>query len=116
MRLREIRRRSEAGQVTVLIVGFALVLLLAVVVVVDASAAYLQRQGLANLADGAALAGADAGAQGDEVYTTGLEGERAQVVAAAARRGVARYLATNNARGEFPGLVAAVTVADDRVV
>ena len=54
------RRRDEAGQTTIMIVGFAVVLMMTIVVVVDASAAYLQRQGLDNVADGAALAGADA--------------------------------------------------------
>ena len=48
------RGRDEQGQVTLLIIGFASILLMAIVVVVDASAAYLQRQGLDNLADGAA--------------------------------------------------------------
>ncbi|HEY9563226.1 MAG TPA: pilus assembly protein TadG-related protein, partial [Nocardioides sp.] len=47
-------RGQEAGQVTVLIVGFALILLMAVGVVVDTSAAYLNRQSLDTLADGAA--------------------------------------------------------------
>ena len=47
--------RDEQGQVTLLIIGFAGMLLMAIVVVIDASAAYLRRQGLDNLADGAAL-------------------------------------------------------------
>ena len=56
---------DEQGQVTLLIIGFAGILLMAIVVVIDASAAYLQRQGLDNLADGAALYGADLGSAGD---------------------------------------------------
>ena len=64
--------RSESGQATILIVGLATVLAMGVAVVTDASAAYLQRQGLDNLADGAALAGADLGAAGDDVYTGGI--------------------------------------------
>ena len=71
--------RSESGQAAVLLVGFFAVALLLVAVVVDASAAYLRRQGLDNIADGAALAGAD-GVQGREVYEGGL-GERARFVA-----------------------------------
>ena len=58
------RCRDEEGQVTLLIIGFASILLMAIVVVIDASAAYLQRQGLDNLADGAALYGADLGSAG----------------------------------------------------
>jgi hypothetical protein len=67
-------RRDEQGQVTLLIIGFASILLMAIVVVIDASAAYLQRQGLDNLADGAALYGADLGSAG--IYEQGLDGER----------------------------------------
>ena len=107
--------RGERGQVTLLIVGFGLVLLLAVAVVVDASAAYLHRQGLDTVADGAALAGADGGAQGTEAYTTGL-GERARLDPAAARAAVAAYVAASNAHGRFPGLAYEVVVGADRVV
>ena len=63
--------RDEGGQVTLLIIGFASILLMAIVVVIDASAAYLQRQGLDNLADGAALYGADLGST--DVYASGVE-------------------------------------------
>ncbi|MFC6345663.1 pilus assembly protein TadG-related protein, partial [Nocardioides hankookensis] len=66
------RRRDEDGQTTVLIVGFALVLVMAVAMVVDVSAAYLQRQGLDTVADGAALRAADLGATGEEVYAGGV--------------------------------------------
>ncbi len=68
------RSRDERGQVSLLIIGFAAVLLLAIAVVLDASAAYLHRQGLSTLADGAALQGADLGATG--VYAEGLPDER----------------------------------------
>ena len=54
------RRTKDDGQTSLLIVGFFLVAVLLVVVVVDASAAYLRRQELDALADGAALAAADA--------------------------------------------------------
>ena len=66
-------RRDERGQATVMIIGLAVVLLMAAVVVVDASAAYLQRQGLDTVADGAALAGADAGSRNlDVLYGEGV--------------------------------------------
>ena len=39
-------QRSERGSVTPLIIGFAVVVAMLVAVVVDASAAYLRRQGL----------------------------------------------------------------------
>ena len=110
------RRRDERGQMTLMIVGFAVILLMAVAVVVDASAAYLQRQGLDNLADGAALAGADGGAQGTEVYTRGLDGVRADLVADSARSAVRDYLAASRAGNSFPGMTYAVTVTADSVV
>lgn len=55
------RRRAtgERGSVTVMAIGFLVVIGLLLAVVVNASSAYLQRQELANLTDGAALAAAD---------------------------------------------------------
>lgn len=96
------RPRAEEGTVTVLIVGFVVVLAMLVAAVVDASAAYLQRQSLLSLADGAVLAAAD-GAQGEQVYTTGL-GEQAQIDPAAARKHVADYLSATGAAADHPGL------------
>jgi hypothetical protein len=104
------RRRSERGQTTILIVGLAVVLLLTVAVVVDASAAFLRRQGLDTLADGAALAGADAGASGEDVYTEGLDAERLELFADSARAGVADYLVRSGARQRVPGLSYTVRV------
>ena len=51
--------RRERGTVTVMTIGFLMLLGLLTVVVVDSSAAFLERQRLNNLADGAALAAAD---------------------------------------------------------
>lgn len=109
-------RADERGQTTVMIIGFAAVLMMTIAVVVDASAAYLQRQGLDNVADGAALAGADAGASGEEVYDSGL-GDRLDQVTAAAHAGVAEYLRSTGAASRFPGLSHRVRVdpADNTV-
>ncbi|MCB0908270.1 MAG: hypothetical protein KDB63_14240 [Nocardioidaceae bacterium] len=104
------RNRDEHGQTTLFIVGLAIVLLMAAVVVIDASSAFLRRQGLDNLADGAALAGADAGASGEEVYTEGVDPERLRLFTQRAREGVAAYLSATGARGRFPGLTYAVSV------
>lgn len=103
-------RRGEAGQTTLLIVGLAVVLLMTVAVVVDASAAFLHRQGLDTLADGAALAAADAGASGEEVYTQGVDPERLVLSADAARTGVAVYLRRCGAFQQYPGLAYHVEV------
>ena len=107
-------RRPEDGQATVLVVGFAVVALLMVAVAVDASAAYLRRQGLDNLADGAALAAAD-GVQGRQVYEGGL-GERAEIDPEVARTYVADYLRATGAGSRYPGLRWTVDAGTDRVV
>lgn len=83
-------RRSERGQVSVLVIGFFVVAALLVAVVVDASAAYLHRQRLDALADGAAIAAVD-GLQEASVYQHGL-GEKAVLDPAQARALVADYL------------------------
>jgi hypothetical protein len=101
-------RRDEHGQVTLLVIGFAAILLMAVVTVVDASAAYLQRQGLGNLADGAALHGADLGSAG--VYAEGLPEDRLLQEAAAVRAAVHDYLRASGAPQRYPGIEAAVAV------
>jgi hypothetical protein len=108
-----VRRRDEEGQTALLIVGFFLVAVLLVVVVVDASAAYLRRQQLDALADGAALAAAD-GIQGSQVYEQGL-GDRAAIDPGLARSYVADYLDRLGAGRDYPGLVPEVQVHADTV-
>lgn len=104
----------ERGQATLLIVGFAIVLVLMVAVVVDASAAYLRRQGLDSVADGAALFAADS-ARGREVYT-GQLGDRAWLDPALARRDVDDYLRTSGAAVHYPGLAVSVDTTATQVV
>ena len=93
---------------TLLIIGFASILLMAIVVVIDASAAYLQRQGLDNLADGAALYGADLGSAG--IYEQGLDGERLTQQEAAVEAAVRDYLARAGAGATYPGIDVGVRV------
>lgn len=109
------KRRPEGGQVTVLVIGFAVVLLLMVGVVVDASAAYLRRQSLDTAADGAALAGAQE-VRGDPVYSGGLGDRRAPLDAARVRTVVGAYLRDIGAYADYPGLTFNVSVRDDAVV
>jgi uncharacterized membrane protein len=109
-----VRHRDEGGQTTVLIVGLAVIVMLLVGVVVDASAAYLRRSGLDSLADGAALAAAD-GIQGRQVYEGGL-GARAEIDPSVARTFVADYLRATGAARRYPGLSVDVQAATDRVV
>lgn len=105
---------DERGSVTPLIIGFALILATLVAVVVDASAAYLRRQGLDALADASALSATD-GLQGDQVYTHGL-GTRAVIDPRAAERYVQDYLARSGARAKYPDLRVRVTTRDNVVV
>lgn len=112
--------RGEDGQSAVLIMGLASFLLLAIVVVVDASAAFLQRQGLDTVADGAALAGADAGSRNpDLLYGSGVGSQaRLDQAEAIARAAVEDYLVRTGARLAYPGLRYDVGFdpADDSVV
>jgi hypothetical protein len=94
----------------VLIIGFATFLAMTIALVVDASAAYLQRQGLDTLADGAALRGADVGATGHDVYEGGVPDERLELTAARVRLAVGEYLRSTGAYARYPGLSYRVSV------
>jgi len=107
-------RRGEQGQTTILIVGFALILMVATGVVVDASAAYLERSSLNTLADGAALAGADE-ARGQPVYGGGV-GEYVPLDPALVRTAVADYLRDLDAYDDHPGLAFTVGIEGRSVV
>lgn len=100
---------DQRGQATLMIVGFALVLLMMTAVVTDASAAYLQRQGLDTIADGAALTAADAGASGVEAYGVGL-GDDLVLDVEVARAAVTDYLHRVDADARYPGLTVRVSV------
>jgi hypothetical protein len=102
--------RDQQGQASVIIIGFAVVLAMAVALVVDVSAAYLQRSGLDSLADGAALQAADLGATGADVYEGGVPTGRLVQTPAQARAAVATYLAGAGAFSSYPGLTYDVDV------
>jgi hypothetical protein len=108
--------RPQRGSATPLIIGFAAVVLLLVVVVIDASVAYLERQRLDALADGAALYGADLGAQGSEAYDGGLATGALEISRAEAERAVRSYLREVGAYADHPGLRASVRIRGDEVV
>jgi Putative Flp pilus-assembly TadE/G-like len=111
-----VRSRDERGQATVLIVGFAGVLAMVVALVVDSTGAYLQRQGLDTLADGAALRGADLGATGEDVYEGGVPPDTLALTPARARAAVGAYLQQAGAYAQYPGLSYTVRIEQDRVV
>lgn len=106
--------RSERGQITVLIVGFFVVVGLLTVVVIDASAAYLRNQSLNSLADGAALAAVD-GIEGEQVYRGDLD-DRADIDPRLARQYVAQYLEDVGAYDEYSSLAFDVRSGDESVV
>lgn len=108
------RDSDESGQATLLIVGLAVVLLMAVAAVVDVSAAYLQRQGLNTVADGAALQAADLGATGEEVYGGGVPQGRLELSADTVRRSIRDYLVASGAYANYPGLSFTVDVDPGR--
>ena len=110
-----VRRRDERGSTIPLIVGLATVLLMGVALVINASSAYLQRQSLDTLADGAALRGADLGAAG--VYGEGLTQDRLLQESGAVERVVIDYLESVGADRTYPGLkvAARVNLADRSV-
>lgn len=114
-RRRRPARLAERGTVTPLIIGFAVVLLMLVGVVVDASAAYLQRQSLDNLADGAALSAANE-VRGSAVFEQGLDGDLAPLAAELATEAVHIYLRDTGALREHPGLRVRVSVRNRSVV
>ena len=85
--------RRERGTITVMSIGFLMLLGLLTVVVVNSSAAFLERQRLNNLADGAALAAADG------LDEAGFYADRDVVLdPQQARRLVSDYLAGENVR------------------
>lgn len=85
--------KDERGTVTVMTIGFLFLLGLLTVVVVDSSAAFLERQRLNNLADGAAIAAADG------LDEPGFYADRQVVLdPAEARRLVGDYLAGEQVR------------------
>ena len=97
------RRRDERGSTIPLIVGLASVLLMGIALVINASSAYLQRQSLDTLADGAALRGADLGAAG--VYGEGgLSQARLLQEKGAVEKVVTAYLQSVGADKTYPGL------------
>ncbi len=106
----------DRGSAAPLIIGFAVVIILTIGVVVDASAAYLHRQSLASVADGAALVAADAGAEGSEVYAGGLTEEPLNLTQSKAVEGARRYLVQVGAFRDFPDLALDVTVRGDEVI
>lgn len=95
-------RRDERGSTIPLVAGMVGVLVLAIGVLVNASSAYLQRNALDTLADGAALRGADLGAGG--VYAEGLPAQRLLQTRREVTAAVVAHLTSTGAYERYPGL------------
>ncbi|CUR59516.1 conserved exported hypothetical protein [metagenome] len=106
--------RAEHGQVSLMIVGFMLVIVLVIAAITDASAAYLQHSGLDTVADGAALAGADA-LDAQVAYAGGV-GDTPALDARLAEARIRDYLATTRAHERFSGLTVHSSVVDNTIV
>lgn len=106
--------RSERGSIAPMIIGLAVIVAMLVAVVVDASAAYLRREGLNSLADAAALAATDQ-IQGESAYAEGL-GADLVVDPEVAHRFVGDYLVHVGAALRYEGLSWTVRVRGRHVV
>lgn len=102
-------RQTEDGQITLLVIGFAVILLALVAVVVDASQVVLLRRSLSSLADGAALTAAQSLAEG--ALYSGQVADSLPLDPAGARSAVSAYLSQAGA----DVVLVDVTVADDTV-
>ena len=95
------KARGERGQMTVLIIGFAAIVLMMIVVVTDISKVFLVRRDLDATADGAVLAAANGLAA---IYAQSGSGENAEIDPDEARRLTAEYLDSVDASNRFDGL------------
>jgi uncharacterized membrane protein len=101
-------RRTDSGQITLMIIGFVMIVVLAVGVVANASKAFVYRRSLASWADGAAVAAAQQVAE-NALYA-GPAVEELPISSAGARNAVADYVSRNGLAQRFEGFAVAVTV------
>jgi hypothetical protein len=115
-RTHQAARRSAAadsGQITLLVIGFTLVLAVLIAVVVTTSRVFLYQRALSTATDGAAIFAAN---QLDEAaFYAGGAGEHLPISAAGARRAVAEYVTRSGLAERFDGFGYAVGT-DGRVV
>ncbi len=105
------RARRESGQITIMVIGFAVVGALLLVVVVTSTRAYLTRRALVSYADGAAVTAAQEVAD-EVVYQQGVEAG-VPLDDGAAAAAVRDYAARNGLAERFQGF-AVVDVAVTR--
>lgn len=104
---------AESGQITLLVIGFTLVLAVLIAVVVTASRVFLYQRALSTATDGAAIFAAN---QLDEAaFYTGGAGEHLPISTAGARQAVAEYVTRTGLAERFQGFGYLVST-DGRVV
>ena len=91
--------RRESGQLTLMILGFVAIAVMAVAVVVNASNAFVQRRSLSSWADGAVIHAAQ-GVSYDALYT-GVPLSTVPLSESAAVDAVAGYVVDNDLYGRF---------------
>lgn len=101
---------DDRGTTIPLLIGLAVVLVSLVAVVTDATSAFVRREGLDNLADGAALQGADLGSAATAAYRGGDDSDRLRQTESAARAAVEAYLRQTGAYGRYRALTVRVSV------
>lgn len=108
-------RGGERGQLTPMLIGFVAIALVTVVVVANASKAFLYRRSLASWADGAAIAAAQEVA--DAAIYSGAFGEVLPLASGDANDEVGEYVARHELAGRFDEFaVVEVSVSADGAV
>lgn len=93
----QVEPSAESGQVTLFIIGFCVLLLTALAGVAAASSVYLTRRALTSVADGAAVAAADAVRESDVL--SGVSPADRRLDTTAAGQAAARAVALSGAAG-----------------
>ncbi|WP_168916813.1 pilus assembly protein TadG-related protein [Microcella flavibacter] len=106
------RGRDDEGSILPLVAGYGALALLVVLLVTAATSLYLERKRLLTLADGAALAGAEAYELSDLTLAPNGEVARPPLDDAAVRDAVERYLTEAPIQG-FEGLQLERAASDD---
>ncbi|CAB4333529.1 MAG: hypothetical protein F2839_02040 [Actinobacteria bacterium] len=115
MRTSIARVREDHGSVLVLGIGMAVLLVSVVTIAVNVTTIWISRTTLNAVADGAALAGAQA-VSTDDIYRNGI-GSRLVLDPGLATKRVHQYLSSSPVRQQMPGLrLVKVEVIRDRVV
>jgi len=104
---------AESGQITLLVIGFTLVLAVLIAVVVTVSRVFLYQRALSTATDGAAIFAANQ--LNEAAFYAGGAGEHLPISTAGARQAVAEYVARTGLAERFEGFGYLVST-DGRVV